>query len=456
MYSFSILKNMDYNLVAQLILKNVGGKSNIKVMEHCATRLRIVVRDDSQVNSKELKNIKGVGGYFFQSGQHQIILGTGKVNKIFDILNKDGEIKTSGIKEEAYSNLNIFQKGLRSLADVFIPLIPVLVATGLFMGIRGFVLQLGIKLSPEFLTLSQVVTDTVFIFLPALVVWSTFKRFGGTPVIGMVLGLMLIAPMIPSAWDVAADSVEPLQLGIFKIQGFQGTIIPALIVGIFGASVEKWIKSWMPSVVDLIFTPFLTIIIGMFAGFLILGPFFSTIEHLVMNSIKSLLNIPFGIGGAVYGACQQILTVTGLHHSLMIVETSYLSTEGINPLNALGTASMAGQAGAAIAFALREKNKEKRALQFSSIVPCFFGITEPLLFGITLTNSKVFISGMIGGAVGGAFAKLFEIAPSVMGVTFIPAIPAYLGHNLFMYLAMIGLSMGTGILMTGILLKRKE
>ncbi len=446
---------MDYNLVAQLILKNVGGKSNIKVMEHCATRLRIVVRDDSQVNSEELKNIKGVGGYFFQSGQHQIILGTGKVNKVFDILNKDGEIKTSGIKEEAYSNLNIFQKGLRSLADVFIPLIPVLVATGLFMGIRGFVLQLGVKLSPEFLTLSQVITDTVFIFLPALVVWSTFKRFGGTPAIGIVLGLMLIAPMIPNAWEVASGSVEPLQLGIFKIQGFQGTIIPALIVGIFGAFVEKWIKSWMPSAVDLIFTPFLTIIIGMFAGFLILGPLFSTIEHLVMNSIKSLLNIPFGIGGAIYGACQQILTVTGLHHSLMIVETSYLSTEGINPLNALGTASMAGQAGAAIAFALREKNKEKRALQFSSIVPCFFGITEPLLFGITLTNSKVFISGMIGGAVGGAFAKLFEIAPSVMGVTFIPAIPAYLGHNLFMYLAMIAVSMGTGILMTGILLKRK-
>ncbi|WP_293962301.1 PTS transporter subunit EIIC, partial [uncultured Fusobacterium sp.] len=345
---------MDYNLVAELILKNVGGKSNIKVMEHCATRLRIVVNDDSKVNSEEIKNIKGIGGYFFQSGQHQIIIGTGKVNKVFDILNKDGEIKTSGIKEEAYSNLNIYQKALRSLADVFIPLIPVLVATGLFMGVRGFILQLGVELSPEILTLSQVVTDTVFIFLPALVVWSTFKRFGGTPVIGMVLGLMLIAPMIPNAWDVASGNVAPLQLGIFEIQGFQGTIIPALIVGIFGAYVEKWIKSWMPSVVDLIFTPFLTIIIGMIAGFLILGPIFSTIEHLIMNSIKYILNMPFGLGGAIYGACQQVLTVTGLHHSLMIVETSYLSTEGINPLNALLTASMAGQAGAAIAFVLKE------------------------------------------------------------------------------------------------------
>ena len=447
---------MDYKKVADLILTNVGGKENIKVMEHCATRLRLVVADDSKVNKDEIKKIEGVGGYFFQSGQHQIILGTGKVNKVFDILNKDGGIKTSGIKEEAYSNLNIFQKSLRALADVFIPLIPVLVATGLFMGLRGFALQLGIEFSPEFLTLSQVVTDTVFIFLPALVVWSSFKRFGGTPVIGIVLGLMLVAPMIPNAWDVASGNAKALHIWLFKIQGFQGTIIPALMVGIFGAFIEKWIKSWMPSVVDLVFTPFLTIIIGMSMGFLVLGPIFSNVEHLVMISIKHILNVPFGIGGAIFGGLQQLLTVAGLHHSLMIVEASYLSTDGINPLNALYAASMAGQAGAAIAFTLKEKNKEKKALQFSSIVPCFFGITEPLLFGITLTNSKVFISGMIGGAVGGAFAKLFDVAPSVMGVTFIPAIPAYLGHKLFFYLATIGISMIIGVLMTEILLKRKD
>lgn len=443
-------------MVANLILKNVGGKENIKVMEHCATRLRLIVTDDSKVNKEGIKNINGVGGYFFQSGQHQIILGTGKVNKVFDILNEDGEIKTTGIKEEAYSNLNIFQKSLRALADVFIPLIPVLVATGLFMGLRGFALQLKINFSPEFLTLSQVVTDTVFIFLPALVVWSSFKRFGGTPVIGIVLGLMLVAPMIPNAWEVASGNVQPLHLWIFKIQGFQGTIIPALIVGIFGAFIEKWIKSWMPSVIDLVFTPFLTIIIGMSLGFLIINPLFSTIEHIIMISIKYILNIPFGIGGAIFGGVQQLLTIAGLHHSLMIVEASYLSSDGINPLNALITASMAGQAGAAIAYTLREKNKEKKALNFSSIVPCFFGITEPLLFGITLPNSRVFISGMIGGAVGGAFTKLFEVAPAVMGVTFIPAIPAYLGHNLLMYLIMIAISMGTGIIMTEILLKRKE
>ena len=157
---------MDFNKIAQEIVLNIGGKDNISVLEHCATRLRIVVKDNSKVNTENLKNIKGIGGYFYQSGQHQIIIGTGKVNKVFNIINSDGTIKSDGAKESAYANLNPIQKILRSLADVFIPLIPVLVATGLFMGLRGFVMQLGLTLSPEVLTLSQVVTDTVFIFLP--------------------------------------------------------------------------------------------------------------------------------------------------------------------------------------------------------------------------------------------------------------------------------------------------
>lgn len=446
---------MDFNKIAQEIVLNIGGKDNISVLEHCATRLRIVVKDNSKVNTENLKNIKGIGGYFYQSGQHQIIIGTGKVNKVFNIINSDGTIKSDGAKESAYANLNPVQKILRSLADVFIPLIPVLVATGLFMGLRGFVMQLGLTLSPEVLTLSQVVTDTVFIFLPALVVWSTFRRFGGTPVIGMVLGLMLIAPMLPNAWEVASGAVEPLKVGIFRIEGFQGTILPALIVGIFGAHVEKWIKSWMPSIVDLVFTPFLTIVIGILAAFFVLGPIFTMVEDIIMMGVQSVIELPFGIGGAIFGGTQQALTVTGLHTSLMLIETSYLASKGVNPMNALITASMAGQAGAAIAYAMSIKDKEDRTLKLSSIVPCFFGITEPLLFGVTLSNTKVFISGMIGGAIAGAFAMLFNVVPSVMGVTFIPAIPAYLGNNLLGYLAMIAIGMGTGMIMTKILVKQK-
>jgi len=234
------------------ILAAIGGKENIVALEHCATRLRIVVKNNDLVSAETIKSIEKVRGYFYQSGQHQIILGTGLVDQIYALMNQDMPAAKESVKQSAYNNMNWFQKIIRALADVFIPLIPVLVATGLFMGVRGFAEQMGLELSPDVLVLSQVVTDTVFIFLPALVVWSAFKRFGGTPVVGMVLGLMLVAPMLPNAWQVASGSAEVLKIGIFHIQGYQGTIIPALIVGIFGASVERWIRRWMPTVVDLV------------------------------------------------------------------------------------------------------------------------------------------------------------------------------------------------------------
>lgn len=446
--------SQDLKFIANEILKNLGGEENISVMEHCATRLRVVVKDNDRVQSDALKKIPGVGGYFYQSGQHQVILGTGRVNKVYDLLSHNGSVAQGNIKQEAYANLSLFQKGVRALADVFVPLIPVLVATGLFMGLRGFLQQLGVEFSPAALTLSQMVTDTVFIFLPALVVWSTFKRFGGTPVIGMVLGLMLVAPMLPNAWAVAGGSAEALHLGFIQVIGFQGTIIPALIVGMFGAWLEKWIRTWMPNVVDLVFTPFLTILIGAIVAFVVIRPIFTGVEYGVMVVVRSLVELPFGIGGAIIGAFQQALVVTGLHQSLLVIESSYLSAPaGINPLNALFTASMAGQAGAAIAYSLRIRSKEQRALKLTSIVPCFFGITEPLLFGITFTNSRLFVSGMIGGAVAGAFASIIHLAPSVMGVTFLPAIPAYLGHNLFMYLVMIAVGLIVGMVASRILVR---
>lgn len=442
--------------IALEILVSLGGKDNIIALEHCATRLRIVVKDNDLVATNKIKTINNVKGYFYQSGQHQIILGTGLVSQIYMILNNNTPITKESVKESAYNRMNWLQKIIRALADVFIPLIPVLVATGLFMGVRGFIEQIGITFSPDVLILSQVITDTVFIFLPALVVWSAFKRFGGTPVVGAVLGLMLIAPMLPNAWQVASGDAEVLTIGIFHIQGYQGTIIPALIVGIFGATIERWIRRYMPAVVDLIFTPFLTLIIGATAALFIIGPVFTIVEHGVMNSANFIINLPYGLGGAILGATQQALTVTGLHHSLMVVELNLLANGGLNSLNPLITASMAGQAGAAIVFALSIKDKKQKILMLSSIVPCFFGITEPLLFGVTLTNFRVFFSGMIGGAVAGAFAILMHIAPPIMGVTFLPAIPAYLGHNIVLYITMIVIAMIIGMVLTKLFLGRQN
>ena len=269
-------------IVAQEILKNIGGKENIKSMEHCATRLRLIVKDKSLINEKAIENIDGVRGQFFAAAQYQIILGTGFVNKVFAAMNGEG-VETGNIKEDAYSDMTLPQKISRTLGDIFVPIIPVLVATGLFMGLRGLLTNLGVEFSPTFNTLSEVLTDTAFIFLPALVAWSTMKKFGGTPVVGIVLGLMLVAPQLPNAWQVAggADPIYISLLGIsIPIVGYQGSVLPALVLGIIAAKLEKFIRKFMPDVLDLIFTPFLTLLVSMILGLLVVGPIMHTSLHI--------------------------------------------------------------------------------------------------------------------------------------------------------------------------------
>ena len=207
-------------IVAKEILDNIGGKENIKSMEHCATRLRLIVKDKSLINAKAIEDIDGVKGQFFASAQYQIILGTGFVNKVFAAISEGGVAQGSessgSVKEDAYSEMSLIQKISRTLGDIFVPIIPVLVATGLFMGLRGLLVNLGVEMDPTFNTLTKVLTDTAFVFLPALVCWSTIKKFGGSPIVGLILGLMLVSPELPNAWNVAGG-VDPIYLSLFEI-----------------------------------------------------------------------------------------------------------------------------------------------------------------------------------------------------------------------------------------------
>ena len=205
---------MKEQTVAKLILENIGGKENIKSVEHCATRLRLILADNEKINTKAIEDIDGVKGQFMSAGQFQIILGTGFVNKVYAcIVEGDTEIKTDN-KAEAYSNMTLPQKISRTLGDIFVPIIPVLVATGLFMGLRGLLTNLGISMDDNLMLMSEVLTDTAFAFLPALVAYSAMKKFGGNPVVGMVLGLMLVAPQLPNAYNVAAGSASPIYLNL--------------------------------------------------------------------------------------------------------------------------------------------------------------------------------------------------------------------------------------------------
>ena len=364
----------DEQRVAKLIWKYVGGKDNVRNAEHCATRLRLIINDKSKIDEKAIENIDGVKGQFFAAAQYQIILGTGFVDKVFDEFIKGTTFSGVSNKEEAYAQMTPIQKVSRTLGDVFVPIIPVLVATGLFMGLRGACQALGLEFSKNVLTMSQVLTDTAFIFLPSLVCWSTMKRFGGTPVIGIVLGLMLVAPQLPNAWAaIPGGAQEPMMMDVLgfsvPVVGYQGSVLPALVLGIFGAKLQKWLKKFVPDVIDLIVTPFLTLFIGMIVGLLVLGPIMHGIENAVFGAVQAFLQLPFGVGGLVVGGLQQVIVVFGVHHIFNALEVQLLATTGVDPFNAIITGAIIAQGGAAAAVAARTKNKKKRALYVSSIVP---------------------------------------------------------------------------------------
>ena len=419
--------------VAKLIWKYIGGPGNVRSAEHCATRLRLIVNDKAIIDEKAIENIDGVKGQFFAAAQYQIILGTGFVDKVFDAFvagtNLVGAVSS---KQEAYDQMTPLQKISRTLGDVFVPVIPVLVATGLFMGLRGMVQSLGIEMNENLVRMSQILTDTAFAFLPALVCWSTMNRFGGTPVIGIVLGLMLVAPQLPNAYAIAAGDAVPITMEIFGISipvvGYQGSVLPALVLGIFAARLQKWFKTFVPDIVDLIVTPFLTLLVSMLLGLLVIGPIVHTLEIGIFGAVRAFLELPYGIGGFIVGGLHQVIVVFGVHHVFNALEVQLLATTGADPFNAIITGAIVAQGGAAVAVAARTHDAKKRALYISSAVPAFLGITEPAIFGINLRFMKPFIYGLAGGACAGAAAGFLHLAGTGMGITVLPGTLLYLDH----------------------------
>lgn len=440
-----------YDQSIEQLLDVIGGKDNIKNFEHCATRLRVILKDDSKVDKQKAEAIPESKGYFFSTGQHQFIFGTGKVNEVTAELREylgEGTTNESSMKEDVYANLNPVQKFVRILADILVPLIPALVTTGLLMGIRGLLVELGMTMTDDVTAMFAMLTDTAFAFLPVLIAYSATRKFGGNPLIGIVVGLMMVAPQLPNAYAVRGGTAEPLSIFGLDIYGYQGSIFPAIIAGWLVSKLEKWLRSWVPQVMDLIVTPFLTITLTISVILFLLGPILQVAESAVINSIVGLINAPLGIGYIIYAGFQQLIVVTGLHHSLSLIEISLLSDTGYNVLQPLGTASMAGQFGAAIGTAFLMRDQLKRSNMISSAVPTLFGITEPLLFGVNLRSLRIFASGIAGGAVGGFLTYLFGLKATGMGITFIPGLLLYTGSvgALLQYIAVIVAAFAVGFL----------
>ena len=446
---------MKYKETVDKLLEVVGGKENIQNYEHCATRLRIILKDDSKVSKEEAEAIPENKGYFFNTGQHQFIFGTGKVNAVYQDLEQvigggtSGDDQHSGFKDDVYKNLNPVQRVVRTLADILVPLIPALVTTGLLMGLRGLLVELGMDMSDTWLAVFEMLTDTAFAFLPVLIAYSATRKFGGNPIIGIVVGLMMVAPQLPNAWAVAGGDAEPLTMLGVSIVGYQGSIIPAIVAGWLISKLEKWLRKVVPQMLDLVVTPFVSLTVTITAMLLVLGPLLQMLESGVINSIVFLVEAPLGIGYIIYAAFQQLLVITGLHHSLSIIEISLLNDTGVNVLNTLGTASMAGQFGAAIATAMLMRDKLKRSNALSSTASTLFGITEPLLFGVNLRHIRIFISGMIGGAAGGLLTSILGLAGTGMGITFVPGLLLYTSSiwMFVQYLLVIIVSFGVAFIL---------
>ncbi|VGW24299.1 PTS system sucrose-specific transporter subunit IIA [Streptococcus pyogenes] len=452
---------MDNRQIAAEVIEALGGRENMRSVAHCATRLRVMVYDEGKIDKEKAEAIDKVKGAFFNSGQYQMIFGTGTVNNIYDEVVALGlpTSSTSEQKAEAGKQGNIFQRAIRTFGDVFVPIIPAIVATGLFMGVRGLVTQPAImdlfgvhEYGENFLMYTRILTDTAFVYLPALVAWSAFRVFGGNPIIGIVLGLMLVSNELPNAWVVASGGdVKPLTFfGFVPVVGYQGTVLPAFFVGLVGAKLEKWLHKKVPEALDLLVTPFLTFAIMSTLGLFVIGPVFHSLENLVLAGTQAVLHLPFGIAGLIVGGIQQLIVVTGIHHIFNFLEAQLIANTGKDPFNAYLTAATAAQAGATLAVAVKTKSTKLKGLAFPSTLSALLGITEPAIFGVNLRYPKVFVSGLIGGALGGWVAGLFGIAGTGFGITVLPGTLLYLNGQLLQYLVtmLVGLGVAFAIAYT--------
>ena len=433
--------NYDYAKIAKEVIQAVGGSENIRSAAHCATRLRLIVADRSLADDEKVGEIDAVKGTFFTAGQYQIIFGTGHVNRVYEQITKLGiaETTASEAKEAKMDGKNQLQKAIRTFGDVFVPVIPALVATGLFLGLKGALLNnnflalfgmTNADIPQTFQVLVDVLSGTTFAFLPAIVCWSTFRVFGGSPVLGLILGLMLVNGSLPNAYSVADPSsgVTPLMLfGFIPIVGYQGSILPAFVAGVIGSKLEKKLRKTVPAVFDFMITPFLVLFVMLILSLLVIGPLLHALENVLLVIVEYALELPLGIGGLIVGFFWSIITLTGVHHIFNMLEISLLASTGFNPFNAILCMCGFSSAGVCLAISIKAKKKEIRAIGPSATVSALLGIGEPALFGVILRyGMKPFLLSCSINGIAGMITMLLGMKGTGNGITTIPGMLLYI------------------------------
>ena len=422
---------MDYRKTAKEILEKVGGNKNIVSAAHCATRLRLVIADNSKTDKGAIENIEGVKGVFEASGQLQIILGTGTVNKVFDQFISLAGITASSkaeAKEAAAQKQNIFMRAIKLLGDIFVPIIPAIVASGFLMGIMNsldFMINNGfisMDTSSSIYVFANLFSNTAYTFLQILIAFSAAKAFGANPYLGAVIGMIMINPALQNVYTVATEGVQQTQsvfFGLYDIDmvGYQGHVIPVVIAVWVLSVIEKKLHKIVPEVLDLFVTPLVSVFVAGYLTLSIIGPVFVWAENAVLGGIQWLLTLPLGIGSLIMGGLYAPTVVTGIHQMYTAIDIGQIAQYGYTYWLPLASAANVAQGAAALAVALKSRDKKIKSLALPSSLSAFMGITEPAIFGVNLRFFKPFIAGCIGGGCGALYASLVHLGAKGTGVT---------------------------------------
>jgi len=452
---------MDYRKTAEEIYEKVGKKENLISAAHCATRLRLVIADNGKCDSKAVEDIEGVKGVFFASGQLQIILGTGTVNKVYDeFLQVSGlsAATKAEVKQAAAAQQNIFKRAIKTLGDIFVPIIPAIVASGFLMGImealnfmvsNGF---LNLDTSTSLFVFAKLFSNVAYTFLPILIAYSAAKAFGGNPYLGAVIGMLMIHPELQNAWTVATEGVQVRQsvwFGLYEIDliGYQGHVIPVIIAVWVMCLIEKKLHKIVPEMFDLFVTPLVSVFVTGYLTYSIIGPVFVLIENGIIDGIQWLIALPFGIGSFIMGAFYAPTVVAGVHHMYTVIDVGQLAKFGVTYWLPLASAANLAQGAATLAVALKTKNAKTKSMALPSAFSAFMGITEPAIFGVNLRFLKPFICGCVGGACGALFASVTQLGASGTGVTGIFGVLLCLSTPV-QYILMMAISVGVAFALT--------
>ena len=455
---------MDYKKAASEVLQNIGGKDNIVSAAHCATRLRLVIADNGKVNKKELENATGVQGVFEAQGQLQIIFGTGTVNKVYDefiALSGAAAVSKDEAKAQGAAKGNWFQRAIKTLGDIFVPIIPAIVASGFLMGIMealNFMVNNGfvqLDTGSSIYVFAQLFSNVAYTFLPILIAFSAAKVFGGNPFLGAVIGMIMLHPNLQNAWTVATEGVQTWQevfFGLYKVPlvGYQGHVIPVIIAVWVMCFLEKRLHKIVPAMLDLFVTPLVSVFVTGYLTLAVIGPVFTTVENHIIDGVQWLIAIPFGIGSFIMGGLYATTVVSGIHHMYTIIDLGQLSAYGVTYWLPLASAANVAQGGAALAVAIKTKNKKLKSMALPASLSAFMGITEPAIFGVNLRFVRPFIAASIGAACGALYASVVGLGATGTGVTGIFGILLHLHHPI-QYLLTIGIATGVAFVISWII-----